>query len=601
MQQNTNPLPETTSQSLPPLPEATAQGLPPLPTTPVTSPASVVQATPGNSVVLPVDNTISNISPLATPPANITNTTVAPKKSGNTGKVFLIIIIFLLIVVIAGLGIAGYYSYNLMRKQYVPALSPMFEDLVNKPSEQLAQKVDIYADLVLASIQAAAPSSLGGNVDQSSINGILQKYKSMSFTFLIDAKLQNLSSSPVLGLQSAPGSVDMDTFQKMMSAKDMEYQVNTKFSYNNLDTKTPDVSADTTLDIAAAGSQIGTHIKTISVKDANSTNQLMYVLLDYFPVNPYIDTTTIEKKWIKIPIPSTDSLATTGSSAAGLSKSESSVLTDPAKTQKAIEEFKQVLRTPTMQKNITQLPEETIKGMDSKCYSLHLAGADWKQLAKEVYEIYKDEINDPNYLTNLDKDTTTGTADMTLNMCFDNASLLLDKVSTDIKTTSNIQNADINATLTIESVNQPQNILAPTDNLMNAADIDMTKLMKPALTDMLSSTMQNFSEVRNTQRSSDVIQILNAVSQYTSEPGHQLSDFGNIPLCTAMPAHIGNGVDNIDLGKKLVDAYMVGIPSDPNAVPDGSDTGYTICTTSTGRVQIAAPFAESGKVILVVR
>jgi prepilin-type N-terminal cleavage/methylation domain-containing protein len=113
---------------------------------------------------------------------------------------------------------------------------------------------------------------------------------------------------------------------------------------------------------------------------------------------------------------------------------------------------------------------------------------------------------------------------------------------------------------------------------------------------------KNFADARNTQRTSDVNTILNAVTQYTSEQGHTLAGLGTIPLCTATPAHIGTGAGNVDLGAVLVDTYVVAIPKDPTSGTD-ADTNYTICSTAatSGRVEIKAPGAENGVVITVKR
>lgn len=111
---------------------------------------------------------------------------------------------------------------------------------------------------------------------------------------------------------------------------------------------------------------------------------------------------------------------------------------------------------------------------------------------------------------------------------------------------------------------------------------------------------KNFADTRNTTRTADVAQILNAVTQYTYEEGNSISDFGAITACTAGSDAIGTGVGNIDLATLLVDEFIVGIPLDPNGGTD-ADTGYTICLTAGGRVEIAAPSAENGQTISVRR
>jgi prepilin-type N-terminal cleavage/methylation domain-containing protein len=108
---------------------------------------------------------------------------------------------------------------------------------------------------------------------------------------------------------------------------------------------------------------------------------------------------------------------------------------------------------------------------------------------------------------------------------------------------------------------------------------------------------KNFRDTRNAQRSADVTQILNAVTQYTSEEGNSVTTFGTITNCTTGSSSIGT--DGIDLAATLVDEFIVAIPVDPSSGTDAV-TGYTICLTDSGRVQIDAPDAE-GKVVSVKR
>lgn len=121
-----------------------------------------------------------------------------------------------------------------------------------------------------------------------------------------------------------------------------------------------------------------------------------------------------------------------------------------------------------------------------------------------------------------------------------------------------------------------------------------------AVTIVAINPAKNFADTRNATRSADVTQILNAVTQYTSEEGNAIGDFGAITACTAGADAIGSAVGNIDLGATLVDEYIVGIPEDPTT-GSTADTGYTICVTAGGRVQIDAPDAENGATITVKR
>jgi len=102
---------------------------------------------------------------------------------------------------------------------------------------------------------------------------------------------------------------------------------------------------------------------------------------------------------------------------------------------------------------------------------------------------------------------------------------------------------------------------------------------------------KNFRDTRNAQRSADIMQILNAVTQYTSEEGNLLSGLGTIPQCGVVGAEHGAeiGTAGIDLASGvttgLVEEYLVEIPVDPSGGTD-ANTAYYICQTSTGRVEV---------------
>ncbi|MDD4382085.1 MAG: prepilin-type N-terminal cleavage/methylation domain-containing protein [Candidatus Dojkabacteria bacterium] len=115
---------------------------------------------------------------------------------------------------------------------------------------------------------------------------------------------------------------------------------------------------------------------------------------------------------------------------------------------------------------------------------------------------------------------------------------------------------------------------------------------------------KNFRDTRNAQRSADVSQILNAITQYTSEEGNSVSGLGTIAACDATDPNvgtaIGTGAGNVNLTATLVDEFIVAIPLDPSTGTD-ADTGYVMCVTTGGRVQVSAPDAEDGKIISVKR
>jgi len=116
---------------------------------------------------------------------------------------------------------------------------------------------------------------------------------------------------------------------------------------------------------------------------------------------------------------------------------------------------------------------------------------------------------------------------------------------------------------------------------------------------------RQFQQANDTQRSSDVNAILNAVHQYMVENNGQAP--GSI---TATPTDIGSAT--VDLCAVLVSDFIADLPMDPTAgtvAPDGANcaaatsysTGYQISTTADNRITVAAPNAEGDDAISVTR
>jgi len=121
-----------------------------------------------------------------------------------------------------------------------------------------------------------------------------------------------------------------------------------------------------------------------------------------------------------------------------------------------------------------------------------------------------------------------------------------------------------------------------------------------AITFIAINPAKNFADARNTQRSSDVREILSAITQYTSEQGKTIGMLGTVPTC---PSYVSIGTEtdngNINLATMLVPTYIVAIPKDP-LIGSDANTGYTMCQESS-RVTVMAPNAENGKVVTVKR
>lgn len=114
---------------------------------------------------------------------------------------------------------------------------------------------------------------------------------------------------------------------------------------------------------------------------------------------------------------------------------------------------------------------------------------------------------------------------------------------------------------------------------------------------------RQFAQANNTQRSSDVNALLNAVHQYAAD------NSGQLPAgITTTAANISNTGANICA--LLVTDYLAALPADPStagaideaACAAAHDTGYTIVTSATNnRVTVTAPSAELGVVISATR
>jgi prepilin-type N-terminal cleavage/methylation domain-containing protein len=112
---------------------------------------------------------------------------------------------------------------------------------------------------------------------------------------------------------------------------------------------------------------------------------------------------------------------------------------------------------------------------------------------------------------------------------------------------------------------------------------------------------RQFAQMRNTQRSSDVNGILNAIGQRAVEnKGLFNCPSITIPTDTAVTAtagaNIGSGSGNLDLRSCLVPSFISELPVDPSngAAWNGTtyNTGYRIFQDANGRITIFAPTTE---------
>lgn len=113
---------------------------------------------------------------------------------------------------------------------------------------------------------------------------------------------------------------------------------------------------------------------------------------------------------------------------------------------------------------------------------------------------------------------------------------------------------------------------------------------------------RQISQANDTQRSSDVKSVLDAVASYS------IDNRGALPTSITTTATVmGSGTGQIDICADLVPTYLSAMPYDPTATgahyTDCTDynTGYTIVEDGSGRVTVAAPSVEVETSISVTR
>ena len=114
---------------------------------------------------------------------------------------------------------------------------------------------------------------------------------------------------------------------------------------------------------------------------------------------------------------------------------------------------------------------------------------------------------------------------------------------------------------------------------------------------------RQISQTNNTQRSSDVSAILNAVHQYAIDNRGAFP--GDIDGTVRI---IGDAGAEADICADLVPTYIAEMPFDP---PDNTaeytdcntyDTGYDIVQDATsGRITVSAPSAELGETVIITK
>jgi len=118
---------------------------------------------------------------------------------------------------------------------------------------------------------------------------------------------------------------------------------------------------------------------------------------------------------------------------------------------------------------------------------------------------------------------------------------------------------------------------------------------------------KNFAQARNTQRTSNIAAILDAVGQNMASNKGVLACPTQDPNIPNSPVTIKN-TGGYNLADCLVPNYLVSLPYDPSSSgahfnsSNDYDTGYQIVRdATTGRITVSAPSAELGVAISISR
>ncbi len=123
-----------------------------------------------------------------------------------------------------------------------------------------------------------------------------------------------------------------------------------------------------------------------------------------------------------------------------------------------------------------------------------------------------------------------------------------------------------------------------------------------AITLIAINPARQFQQANNTQRSSDVNAILNAIGQYSAENAGNITPLGTISTTAGTPTAISDGGIGEAFCDELVTEFIAALPKDPSVAGDpieegdcaGTwDTGYTMYRSATdNRVTVIAPLTE---------
>lgn len=135
-----------------------------------------------------------------------------------------------------------------------------------------------------------------------------------------------------------------------------------------------------------------------------------------------------------------------------------------------------------------------------------------------------------------------------------------------------------------------------------------------AITLIAINPSHQFAQANNTKRRSDILQVLNAIGQYTAEnkgilPPEVSGLTPGVAGAMGVPVVFSSATSLTTLCAKLSPTYLPSLPADPKQTAgDVSDctaatwnTGYAIAIDDSNRIQVSAPDADEGVSITITR
>jgi hypothetical protein len=493
---NLNGLPQNnipTPQSSQPMPQAQFPPLPQQQTTPlqptqVPAPAATTPTfnNPAQPLLstLPVYTSNPNLPPLGEPVQNTTD----QLKQNNKKRGFPIgrfVTLGVLIFLISGGSIAGYYGYEQLNKEFVPGVSPVVEDYFQPADKQLSLRMNKFIDiLTLTTITSAQERNIQVETDYTAAE--INEYKTLYhpntkyITFDFDIKgtfnAEAFKKSAVLGANDRGGVYDETYKQSILSADKGEFMAKYTGLVDNRSLNAQKLNGELSGSLTFDKSTIGFKVDTLSVDNA------FYAKLVYFPENPYIDLNVIANKWVKSEYPKVEEATTY----IGVQSPAIKIM------KKDIQMMKDIFSLPSVAQKVKKEADQTVNGVTAKCYSITLTPDDILNAQKEALALQKQRDSS---MANIPESTLKrGDMSTMFVFCFPDGLFMPKKIQS-AATFEKDKNASYDISFVWNARPTGTEITAPTDSVIDRNSIKWEDLLK----DEGKMLLQNYLDPSETQ------------------------------------------------------------------------------------------------------